>query len=362
MENYLKRILEAALRSPSGDNCQPFRYKIADSSKIEIHHNEQAGKHFFNSDNYASLLALGTSIESMMIESRGLGLTPTIQLTKELGSTQIHHWATLQLSKAEKPIAEDLVGLIDKRWTCRFPFSTEKIPNQIVRDCKTQVLLTSSKVELHYEQPMQLEFIDFIKKSDLVLWKHQEAAIDLLKKIRFSSNNESAFGDGMSGFELGIKDYEMFLMRFIQAYPSLIPFFYKAGLKHTALRVSEKNYKNSAGLFAFAIPIDIDPIVGCVEAGRAALRVWMHLNKLGYVVQPVTPASMLCFQNRNKSLTPLMKPEYVTIYNNGTQLWKKYFGVGENSDVIWALRVGLPLQNIQPHRSKRLKIEDIIMR
>lgn len=363
MEFHLKKILEAAIRSPSGDNCQPFRFKIVEVNTIQIFHSNKAAQHFFNSNNFASLIALGTVIESISIEARGLGYIPTVNITANVGSiTDDYCWATVELTPTSMPLSENLIGAFESRWTCRTSYRTEKLSDEVVLNCKNQAAKGSSDIEVFYGKPQIDEFINYLQETEFVIWDHQTAAKDLLKMFRFPDHkNPKSYDDGIANDELGVSTIEMLTMRLLHNYPSILPLLFYFGFKSMAKNVTKNNYLNCGGVIAFASASNKDPKLVAVETGRAAMRVWLSLNQQGYVVQPLTSGSMLCFQYENKVLNSPIKDKFKEIFNQGQNLWRRIFNIPEKFRVVWVFRVGLPLQNIQRHRSKRWKLEDLVL-
>lgn len=363
MENHLKQIFEAALRSPSGDNCQPFRFKVIDSNTIQIFHVYAVAKHFFNSNQFASLIALGSVIETIFIEARGLGYIPTVDLTADLGShLDQMSWATIKLTKTSMPLTESLIGAFETRWTNRAKFRNDLLPLNVIENCKKQASLGSTEIELFYEKPSNKEFIRYLQLTEFVIWAHQAAANDLLKMLRFPGRKENDKPvDGIASHELGITSIETLIMRLLHNYPSLLRVLFFFGFKPIACHVTKKNYSKSGGIIAFSTKSNTNLKKVAVETGRAAMRVWLYLNQQGYVLQPLTGGSMLCFQHHNNYLTSPINSNYKNIFSKGQSIWRKFFNIPETNQVVWSLRVGLPLLNGQRHRSVRMKLEDIFI-
>lgn len=359
MKNHLKLILQAAILSPSGDNCQPFRYKIENDETIVIRHIEQRAKHFLNHENFASILSLGTVIESISIQARALGYSTKVTINDSLGSAFEQDWATVQLSPASE-LQANLVSALSKRFTCRGPFKPQNLSESIFKECEKEAQSTSTQVKLFWGKPKDPEFINYLKESDMYLWKHKEAATDFLKLVRFTQSQSNSFSDGLSLAELEVKFHESISLWLMKSFPAVIPIFYYLGLKQMAQKVTERNYLNSGGLIAFSVDEKINSRTALYEVGLSFMRTWLYLSSLGYVVQPITTASLLCYQASQEKLPPTSLKQFNNLFIQGKRLWIKNFHIPQNSDVVWAMRVGLPLETTKKSSSRRLNIQDVI--
>ncbi|MDX9731350.1 MAG: hypothetical protein RBT63_06225, partial [Bdellovibrionales bacterium] len=61
----IDKILELALRSPSGDNCQPWVLRRIGENTVAIGIDRERDRHVFNNRSHASLLSLGMFVQSI---------------------------------------------------------------------------------------------------------------------------------------------------------------------------------------------------------------------------------------------------------------------------------------------------------
>lgn len=72
MENLtapLKRIIEAAIRSPSGDNCQPWSFNLKSEQQLEITTVPKSAESFFDYNCEGTLLSLGAVVENVRTQA-----------------------------------------------------------------------------------------------------------------------------------------------------------------------------------------------------------------------------------------------------------------------------------------------------
>jgi len=68
----IKKILEAAVHAPSGENCQPWRFEIRDG-EIRIFNLPERDQSLYNYGQMASYVAHGALIENILIASSAFG-------------------------------------------------------------------------------------------------------------------------------------------------------------------------------------------------------------------------------------------------------------------------------------------------
>ncbi len=363
MNENVELLINAALKAPSGDNCQPFRFKIENSNTILIRHLENRGHHFLNHANCASLLSLGAVLESLVVEAAGLGLQAEVELSASIGSATGSNWARVILEKSESNLEDKhLVGAFKKRWTCREPLFNEPLSEKTKLECAKEAAISTPDIKIYFGKPEDSEFLKFLKTCEVFLWKHPQGAVDFLKMIRFPGPDWDQAVDGLSIQELGVKSHEVMSLKLMRKYPSIIPVFYHLGLKLMAQQVFQRNYLQSSGYIVFTAHPEKSPcpMKTIVDVGRSVMRVWLSLSSQGYVAQPATLSTLLSYQLQHQLLHPDVLPEYQELYRKAPDLWKKCFSISDGEQVVWALRVGRPLPSSQVYTSRRQPISSVI--
>lgn len=360
MKKHIEHILTAAIRAPTGDNCQPFRFKVENSNLIRIRHVEERAQHYFNLENWASLIALGGVIETIFIEARAQGFHPELVLSENIGSSQNKEWALIKLIAASHPTNDSLANSYQVRWTCRQPLTSEMLSLETLNLCREQGKIASTNVEINYGKPTEVDFIRTIKTAELFVWSVKEAAMDFLKMVRFSANKSQRSTDGIKTEELGIKMHEKFSLKLMRSFPNIIPIFLKLGLKKMTQAVAERNYSQSGGLIVFLVDAKKDPKMALIEVGRVALRTWSFLNQQKYAVQPMTSVSLLGYQFQHQHMRKSVTKEFNSLFESTADLWKKYFAVPTGKQVVWAFRVGRLKESTVRQISNRIALQDLL--
>lgn len=120
LASKIKEILAQAMRAPSGDNCQPWKFEISNDGLIISDWCER-GVHFLNNGSHATWLSMGALAESVKIIASGQGLQTKIDaVSRATGEAVIQ----LKLSKSEEIVADPLVEAVPMRMTYRDRFTS----------------------------------------------------------------------------------------------------------------------------------------------------------------------------------------------------------------------------------------------
>lgn len=132
MMSQVRKVLEAAIRAPSGENAQPWRFEVSienSEATIDVYVNELSDDSLYNWGQRASYLALGTCVENMEVIAPTYGfkaeITPfPLQENKRLAAR-----VRLVSSESGKNSKSDAIF---ERATNRKPFSTQTISEEVI--------------------------------------------------------------------------------------------------------------------------------------------------------------------------------------------------------------------------------------
>lgn len=357
----LKRILTLALRAPSGDNCQPWKFEWRDNA-LKIYHVDLRGKHRINLKNTASWLALGTLLESIAIAASDASPQSSwesrVELTR-LPESPEEHWATVRF-KAVTPARDKLADALSLRTTDRrlfnggdlSPLLTEKIKADQERFQGIQVHLRPS--------PIPHELFGFIQSAEAFVMCDTPAMMDVLKWIRFDEKSKLLTRDGMPAQGLGMKAHEVAGLRMIQRFPGIFPVMRKFGMATQMKAAIAKSLRSSAGLVCITAPVGqgLEP-ASFVNVGRLALRSWLHLTLSGYGVQPLTLSSLYVHCAKAGLMDGLLTPDWIDLYRSGESAIREAFSLPQTQTPVWMLRTGLSSALPESWRTLRLELTDL---
>jgi hypothetical protein len=358
----LKQILTQALRAPSGDNCQPWKFEWRDNA-LKIYHVDSRGKHRINLKNTASWLALGTLLESIAIAASDA--SPQTSWESQIELTRLpegpeEHWATVRFKAA--PSARDkLVDALPLRSTDRRLFNGGDFPSSLIENIKAdqerfegiQVHLTPS--------PIPRELFGFIQSAEAFVMVDTPAIMDALKWVRFDEKSKLSTRDGMPAEGLGMKAHELAAVRMIQRFPGIHPVMCRLGMATQAKAAIAKSLSSSAGLVCITAPVGqgLEP-ASFVNVGRLALRSWLHLTLAGYGVQPLTLSSLYVRCANAGLMDGFLTPDWINLYRSGEPVIRQAFSLPQTQTPVWMFRTGLSSALPESRRTLRLEQTDLL--
>ncbi len=344
MKIDLKEVVHIAIQGMSGDNAQPWFFRYRDQT-LEVHHDEIKARHYFNRNNHASIVSVGTVVELIVNEAARQGFRAELTLTPNFGSSTQSHWVNIVFV---------IDGTIAPRFDSRVVFlrrvhrgfydggsMTDPIFTKIAKDLSDLPL-----VKLHIQNQYSEDFINFFTACEQSTWAHGKAIVDLLDWVRFTEAESIACGDGMYWKELGVKIYDLPPFWLIKKFPGLLPLMFPIGIKQKIASMGVQAIKSSAGIMCFS-STEVS-LQAAFQTGRAAMRSALYLATERYAVQPLSSVSLNIFDQVSGHLPADFKEPYRTILQDGRAVMAKTFGLAPNEVPIWAFRVGLcpHLENI----------------
>src|SRR5262249_54497500 len=84
MESVLESLVAAAVRAPSGDNTQPWRFRIdPDARRIDLILDETRDPSPMNAGQRMARIALGAAFENLLLVAQVNGLQPEVTHAKQ---------------------------------------------------------------------------------------------------------------------------------------------------------------------------------------------------------------------------------------------------------------------------------------
>lgn len=327
------KILTAAATAPSGDNSQPWRFVVHESS-IEFHYLPERDNPILNYGKGGTLIALGAALQNAELEARAQGYTPKTAFN-ESGSCV----AVMELKAGGQldEVTELLQKSIFKRHTNRKPYKKIPLPQQM----RSAILdtFTSENKELKISL---IESRGSMLEVSRALTTMEETALGnrAMHKLFFSSIFWSETKNRAGEQGLYIKTLE--LPPPVQALFRLLKHWYFAKFLASVgfpRFVARTNAQQNASASAFCVIAAPQPSrVTYLEAGKMLEHVWLLATAQGLSLQIVTgliflarsihnPDTELLFSDKEQEH---VRAAYATIKKN----------IDEGYEPIIAFRIG----------------------
>jgi len=279
-----RKIIQLAIRAPSGDNTQPWRFRVSENT-IEIYNApERAGASLYDFKQNPSLVALGAVIENMVIAAPHFGYDTNVKLFPSPDDKL--HVANIRLSPLGGPYDDPFFQCIDKRAARRGKYTAGSLSPEQVEYIKnvSEEIKDDVRIELIEDKERKKLLARAIVLHDRVLFHNRSMHDFLFKHIRWTKRAEREKKDGIYAGALGLTPFQYIGMFFLKI-PFVSWLLSRTRIIKLALIQNAGVYESSSGIGA--IIIKKGEKGNFVRAGRALESIWLYATKMDLAMQPL---------------------------------------------------------------------------
>jgi nitroreductase len=350
----IERLIAAAHRAPSVDNCQPWTFRW-NGHELAIHHDAERARNVLDHCDHLSYLTLGCVLESITIAARAEGLKVEERPCPEGGAAA--PWATLVFKRGRS--ADDaLLHALHARYTERRLYRPGPVRREVLETLRRKATRHPSS-GIHFITDFPIELVDYMVRADAYPWRHPDVYRDIMRWVRFSERELANAGDGAAWQALGLNVPDIpglhltrsdLARRFadcLRLY-SLSALFLRAQISSSSALICVTTRRSGRDVL--------------VQAGRTALSLWLRLNQIGWAAQPFTLASTMVYNHATCGLPENTLPEFVALFGRGRNILQRAFGFRKTELPVWLFRAG-PAPDTLPAtilRTPRLPLSRIL--
>lgn len=348
----LERLIDQAMRAPSGDNCQPWRF-VWDGRELTVFEIHERSKTDINRDGHASLLALGCLVESFVIAAADVGFETTCQFDFTSGGERAP-WVRLAF-RSSNGVRDPLSAALTRRYTDRRPFESGSLAPALRNRLQAEMARFPG-CKLHWVDVASRPLVDLAVKTEDYVWRTRSAHAYLMRWMRFSRAAAETSRDGIPWWTWGVSFAKSRLLWPLRSFTmqrlaNATGFLWIRRLEARRLL----NRHAHLGLLTVSEPSPS----ALVDVGRATLRLWLVLDLEGYGFQPVTTASLSVYDAVVGVLPASMSDADRHLLVDGRRTLKEEFRLAPTDVPAWMFRTGrarLP----RPEPTYRLRREHIL--
>lgn len=334
-KDVISKILEAAVRAPSGDNVQPWRFEISnDYTQIGLFNLPDKDNSYYNYQQTASYIAHGAVIENMAIAALHLGYKAQIELFPD--STNLNHIARVDLVSAtaeRDPLYESIVN----RCTNRFPYQRIDLSEEDLTKLFDVVKQVDNVKAYFIHRPQAIKKIaNAIMINDRLVFERQDIHRFLFDKVRWSKDQIESTKDGMPVDTLGLNPLEKLffpLMRFWW----FVMWANYFGLSQVIGLKCWNNCRNAAVLGQ--ITVKKADKQGFVQAGRAMQRIWLEATRQELAFQPIIGLPLLIYRLKQNALQAF-SGKHRQMVEQAEKSMSVLFEINQTETMIVGFRIG----------------------
>lgn len=326
-------IISTAMRSPSGDNCQPWFFEV-EGLNLKITISKDLSSHFMNQSGFADWISLGCVVESIYILCIPLSWSFELQIISD-------REIVLRFFKAPKL---DL-KLTEKDLISRSTYRGEFLSGSLDDEKKLQTALNDfleysslrfPQIKFYYKTSFSNDLLKKMKMIETILWFQPQMIVDFLYWLRFTKIDWGLKKDGFFRSEVDVKIVDVPILFLTKKFSFLVNLLKIIFPQIVKLKTTKWNKNILARVY---ISSHEGSMLGLIDLGRAALTLWTFCNKAEFAVQPLTMGSLTAGEISGKHYDNLLKNEVTKAFSEYFQEFKAELGTKDN--IIWGFRVGL---------------------
>lgn len=288
MQDKIKSLLYLATTAPSGDNCQPWRFKV-NEFQIDLYNDPVVDTSYYNYLQRASLISHGAILENISIAAPTFGFKPVFQLFPD--EDNVDHIAKITLVECPRSETE-LAPFIKDRVTNRKKYTGGAFDEVHVDALKpdhkdlsrVKIYLINSRKELQVLSKV-------ISLSDRLVFENEKLHKFLFDHIRWSDEEALRHRDGLDIKTLELNAMDSLGFRLLKSWP-FASLAGKFGVSR-AVAGNARKLAESASVIGLILGRGGPNPRTYLEGGRLMQRIWLQATSLGLGFHPMTGISFL---------------------------------------------------------------------
>ncbi len=294
-QDVLKYIIKAGIQAPSGENLQPWTFKIIDNDTINIYINRNADQSFFNLDNKASLISIGAVVENMKIAATLFNFESSIKFYSIRNESLV---ASIFFKKSN--LKKDYLSqYIWERCVNRKPYEKKPLKNYIFDEILAE-LIDFPDVQLFKLEGNDLNKLRKITEIFAEIRTEIKSVHETLhNNIHYSYQDACKAKSGFPLNNLELRLVDKLMVKLTKNW-SVQNQLNKFGLSRIIAKKTEEGFSKASACFLITTSDFSDE--SYFNGGRALERVWLKLTDLGIQIQPMTTINFFHYRYAKEGL------------------------------------------------------------
>lgn len=315
----IKKILAESIYAPSGDNSQPWAFKIKDDS-LYMYLIPENDTSVYNYKQQASLVAVGGVLENIKLIALYYGYECSFEFYKDLPENLV---SRIFFKKSIKQVDVDIYNAIHERKTNRKPYSTDMISASVIDELKRQTSgLTLVDVSIVQDVSGIQQIASACSQNEKVVLEDKRLHDFLFQHITWDEK-EDQIKKGFFIKTLELQGPQKFVFKMLKSW-KVNSFLNKLGIANLVAADNKRLYAKSSLMIGITSK-SIDAFA-FFETGMLMQRVWLVLTKYHISAQPLTGIILLKHRLLKENTEAGFTQQHVDIINQSYQLIIKSLG------------------------------------
>lgn len=288
MNKDIYNILNVARNAPSGDNSQPWEFKVSDN-KVRLYNLPAKDNPVLNFEQRGSYVAHGALIENVLIAADHFGYRSDVTLFPD--SRDQTCTAEFTFERTSHGNTDQLYNTIPKRVTNRKPYYARPLlqneRDTLLKSLEEVCGTSQNKYRIILEEDVgKREHIGSIVASiEQVILEDYQLHQLLFRDIVWSEKQEREQRHGLFVQTMEFAPPQKIAFRLASYWP-LMRIFIALGLPKKI--VADDAYLYASGSATVVITTSSERPDDFIMVGRMMQRLWLYATSLGISIQPVT--------------------------------------------------------------------------
>jgi nitroreductase len=347
----ISAVVEAAIQAPSGDNCQPWRFRW-DGEHLRIIFLAERAESFYDIRSMASWISLGTVITNMTLAAAQLGFQVTVDLFPAGETTEA---AARVRFHAGPVVADPLAEAIPARCVNRRPYGHDPLPAGVLKELQT-LAASSPGTRLSWvdTEPAKGQIAALAAQNDRILFENRDLHDGVYRWIRWTSAEAESQRDGMPAETLELAAFERPGMRLLGSW-RCARLAAALGITRILPLRARKIYRKSGAIVLLSVRGDQPE--DFVRGGEVLERIWLTATRHGIAFQPITGLTFLLLRERLTGGEGL-STRHRTLLHRLNEEFERMYPEGAAESPIMLFRLGLAPP--PSGRAPRLPLEQVL--
>lgn len=345
MEQDLIKIINISIFAPSGDNSQPWKFKIIDNT-ILVYGVFDRDISLYNYNKYASMVSIGALLENIKISASHFKYNCHIKFIENFSDDLIAVCSFKESLDFENP----LFKYIDKRQTNRKPYKKTKINKETTLEIEDCNVFPDLELKIITDEIKINSLAKYSSINEKIVLENKKLHDFLFNHITWSEEEDN-IKKGFYIKTLELKGPQKIVFRILKLW-RLNKVLNKIGMSDFVSKDNFNLYKNSGAMITITSN-EINQLY-FLKTGMLSQKIWLTATKNNLFMQPLTGIIFLNHRINNDKNENVFNPKHIELIKNSYENMKKVINPN-NKEITIMFRLGAAPN---PSAStKRLKAE-----